>query len=199
MSLSSSSEAMATSCGNPMTINSRPEAQSRRRSSYESDTAVQASAAICASGDREPSQPAAVNAVTTPPAPHRSSTAGRNSPPGHFSPDATIATRDPGPCSCTIQSATAEAFLNEAPTHTATWDANANAIVDPFGDGSTSRLGTSDSRIVLGDRLICPSWPHFVALQEPHRHHARNRPHSRRSRNREVRRFPRRRRRSASS
>ncbi|MGK2243274.1 MAG: hypothetical protein ACI9JD_005867, partial [Rhodococcus sp. (in: high G+C Gram-positive bacteria)] len=48
-----------------MTINSRPEAQSRNRSSYESDTAVQAVAAICASGDGDPSQPVAVNAVTT--------------------------------------------------------------------------------------------------------------------------------------
>ena len=94
----------------------------------------------------------------TSPAPHRSSTAGRSTSPGHRSPDATTAT---GPrTALATHSAQAEALRREAPTTSALASPSCRQMAAPLGDGSTSLLvtvngppGSVARRTDTGDRL----------------------------------------------
>lgn len=97
------------------------------------------------------------------PAPHKSSTAGRNDESGHLSPAAMTAITLWG-WSSTTHCAIAAALRSDAPTHVSTRAASAWAIVEPFGDGNTSRLGGgAAARTVAGHKLTSPG----VATERP--------------------------------
>ena len=48
------------------------------------------------------------------------------------------------------------AVMSDAPTHSGAVLASSWAMVDPFGDGSTSRAGAGAARTVAGHKLIRP-------------------------------------------
>jgi hypothetical protein len=115
-----------------------------------------AAAAARASGE-PPEAPSSNNAARNAPAPHRSSTAGRSSPSGaHRSPAAIASTVPSSPARSRTQEAAARALRRLTATTSQPNPASASAIVDPFGDGSTTRRRSVVVRKVTGDRL---TWP----------------------------------------
>jgi hypothetical protein len=154
----SSCAAVTTSSENPAEMSSRPLAQRCRASDTAPATASYPAPAASASGEI-PAHPSARRAVTSAPAPHRSSTAGRRLPSGHRSPAAMIATARSGVDSRRrrSQSAAARRFRRLTPITEFADCASWKLIADPLGEGSTSRGSSSAARIVADDRLTWPS------------------------------------------
>lgn len=162
---------MSTSSEKPASISSRPDADSVSSVATRAETAVHASRATRASGDRMRVSPSRASSAITKPAPHRSSILGRSSSSGHLSPAATTDTTLVAGRFSVIHAATAGALRSDAPMQRDVPAFSCAEMVEPLGDGRTSSAGGWPFRRVPGGEahlarpgLASPHGQHCTAL-----------------------------------